>query len=97
MGTYINDDKITANKIAKLMIGKEIKLEFPERKIDGKELLKVDKVSYVTSKGFKALNNISFSIKEGEIFGLAGIEGNGQEQIIELVSGLKKLTTGTIT
>ena len=87
---------LTANKIAKLMVGKEIKLEFPERKIQGKDLLKVENISYITSNGFKALDNISFSIKEGEVFGLAGIEGNGQEQIMEVISGLKKLSKGNI-
>ena len=96
MGTYPNDKNLTANKIAKLMVGKEIKLEFPERKIQGKDLLKVENISYITSNGFKALDNISFSIKEGEVFGLAGIEGNGQEQIMEVISGLKKLSKGNI-
>lgn len=97
INTYKNDSKLTVGKIAKEMVGREVKLSYPKRKIDTKEILNVENISYITSKGFKALDNISFSIKEGEIFGLAGIEGNGQEQVVQIVTGLRKPSDGTIT
>ena len=97
IGTYKNDSKLTIGKIAKEMVGREIKLSYPKRKIDGDKILRVENLSYKTSKGFDALSDASFSIKEGEIFGLAGIEGNGQEQIIQIITGLRKPSGGRIT
>jgi simple sugar transport system ATP-binding protein len=79
------------------MVGKVINLDYPKRKIDTEEIFKFENVSYSTSKGFKALDDITFSIKEGEIFGLAGIEGNGQEQIMQIVAGLRKATSGEVS
>ncbi len=97
ISTYKNDAKITIGKIAKEMVGREVKLSYKERKINSKEIVKVENLSYITSKGFKALDNISFSIKEGEIFGLAGIEGNGQEQVIQIVTGLRNPSEGSVS
>ena len=51
---------------------------------------------YDTSSNFRALNGVSFKVYEGEIFGLAGIEGNGQEEIINCLTGLKKMTSGKV-
>jgi len=94
--TYKNDSKINVGKIAKEMVGREVKLSYKKRTLDSKDLVKIENLSYLTSKGFKALDNISFTIKEGEIFGLAGIEGNGQEQVIQIITGLRKPFEGKV-
>ncbi len=47
-------------------------------------------------KGLLALEEISFDIKEGEVFGIAGVEGNGQTELIEAITGLRKTESGTI-
>ena len=96
INTYKNDSKITVGKIAKEMVGRDVKLSYPKRKIDTNKIVEIENLSYVTSKGFKALDDISFSINEGEIFGLAGIEGNGQEQVIQILTGLRKPTDGKV-
>ncbi|NQX83135.1 MAG: ATP-binding cassette domain-containing protein [Mycoplasmataceae bacterium] len=96
IGTHINNSKLNIEILAKEMIGKKIQLSYPTKKVSDKILLKINNLSYITSKGFRALNDVSFDIKEGEIFGLAGIEGNGQEQIIQTIVGLRKPTEGNI-
>ena len=48
-------------------------------------------------RGEKALNDVSFSVKAGEILGVAGVEGNGQRELAEVVCGLKVPTAGTVT
>ncbi len=96
MGTYENNSKLKPSDIGELMVGRNIDLKYPARKIEDKPILKVDNLSYRTRGGFKALNNVSFEINEGEIFGLAGIEGNGQEEIISILTNLRKPTSGFV-
>ncbi len=50
----------------------------------------------MSDKGFKALNDVSFTICEGEIFGLAGISGNGQQELVEAIAGLRKAHRGKV-
>ncbi len=96
MGTYDNDAKLTPSMISKLMVGKTIELEYPRRKVNNKPVIKVEGLSYRTKDGFKAVNDISFEINEGEIFGLAGIEGNGQEEVLKIFTDLRKPSSGKI-
>lgn len=92
VASYKNTPDITIEDIAKIMVGTKITLEFMKEKPNVNKLLEVKNLSYITKKGFKAVDNISFDIKEGEIFGLAGIEGNGQEEIFNCIAGIKKAT-----
>lgn len=96
MGTHINDSKLKPADIGKLMVGKTIELNYPKRKISNKPLIKVNNLSYRASNGFKALEDVSFEIYEDEIFGLAGIEGNGQEEIVKILTNLRKPYKGNI-
>lgn len=96
MGTHKNTDKLKPADIGKEMVGREVKLTYPKRKITGKDILEIKNLSYRTRTGFKALDSVSFSVKEGEIFGLAGIEGNGQEEIVKLITNLRKPQRGEI-
>ncbi len=97
MGTYDNTDSLKPADIGELMVGKTIDLDYPARTIEEKPVFKLDGVSYKTSKGFEAVRDVSFEIYEGEIFGLAGIEGNGQEEIIKMITNLRRPTHGTIS
>ncbi len=91
--TFENNKSVTIQKIAKEMVGENIKLSYPKRKVDNEVLFKIKNLNYTTTKGFKALTDISFDIKKGEIFGLAGIEGNGQEEVINIITGIKKYSS----
>ncbi|MEI7884933.1 MAG: ABC transporter ATP-binding protein [Clostridia bacterium] len=88
----------SSNELAELMVGKQMSME---RKNAGGELgevvLKVDKVCAQNDKGLQALNNISFSIRAGEILGVAGVAGNGQSVLSEVLSGMREATRGKIT
>ncbi len=97
MGTYVNDSSLKPATIGELMVGKTIELDFPVRKIEEKPLFKADSVSYTTKRGFESLRNVSFEIYEGEIFGLAGIEGNGQEELVKIITNLRRPTHGTVS
>ncbi len=96
MGTHDNNAKLKPADIGKLMVGKTIELKYPARKIKPNPILKVNNLSYRAGNGFKALDDVSFEIYEGEIFGLAGIEGNGQEEIVKILTNLRKPYKGNI-
>ena len=90
-------DKVTEQEISKLMVGRDVKLDIdkPKKHVD-ETFLEVKDVTYVDELGKTAVNKVSFSIRKGEILGIAGIEGNGQSELIELVTGMKKPATGEI-
>lgn len=96
VSTHENDNKLDTEKIIKEMIGRNIQLKYLPRNISDNVLLKVRNLTYETAKGFIAINDINFDIYEGEIFGLAGIEGNGQEEVLKIITGLRRPKIGEI-
>jgi simple sugar transport system ATP-binding protein len=62
----------------------------------GKEVLKVENLVVQSDRGVDAVKDVSFSIREGEILGLAGIDGNGQKELAEAISGARKIKSGRI-
>ncbi|MFQ6081272.1 MAG: ABC transporter ATP-binding protein [Candidatus Bathyarchaeia archaeon] len=89
--------KATAKALAKHMVGREVlfRVKKPKVKI-GKEVLRVENLSALSDRGILALKGVSFSIREGEIFGIAGITGNGQHELAEALAGLRKAEGGKI-
>lgn len=84
-------------KLAELMVGKPVLLsvENPEPE-PGEVVLEVDHVSYTNEDGVTVLNDIDFQIHEGEIFGIAGVEGNGQNELSRVIMEREKLEQGSI-
>jgi simple sugar transport system ATP-binding protein len=78
-----------AADLARMMVGREVllRVEKPAAKPGAPELV-VEKLSVTTSDGTKRVNDVSFSVRRGEIVGIAGVEGNGQTELIEALAGL---------
>lgn len=88
----------TEKSLAKEMVGREVLFRVERTKIErGAPILEVDNLSVRSDKGFIAVDQLSFSIHEGEIFGVAGISGNGQRELVEALAGLRKIEGGKIT
>ncbi|MBW1714249.1 MAG: ABC transporter ATP-binding protein [Deltaproteobacteria bacterium] len=87
-----------ANKLAGMMVGKEITLSLDKPSVKkGKRLLEVRGLSVNSEKGGKPLvNNVSFDIHEGEILGVAGVDGNGQGELADAIAGLQPVSKGQI-
>lgn len=87
----------TKEMIANAMVGRAVLFttEKPEVTI-GKEILKVENITIKDENNIIKVDNISFDIKEGEVFGIAGVEGSGQTELVEAITGLKNITLGTI-
>lgn len=86
-------------QLAELMIGEPVLQDDIQRK-DFKNdtpILHLDDVSVESNTGRKLLNRISLKVFSGEIVGVAGVEGNGQSELIEILTGLRQIQEGTIT
>jgi general nucleoside transport system ATP-binding protein len=79
----------SAAELARLMVGREVllRVDKPDAKAGG-VILSVRDVSVTAGDGTKPLDNVSFEVRAGEIVGIAGVEGNGQTELIEALAGL---------
>ncbi|GAA4701263.1 ABC transporter ATP-binding protein [Brevibacillus fulvus] len=83
--------------LAAKMVGREVNFRIDKKPSEPKEvILAVENVTAVGNRGVDALKGISFEIRAGEILGIAGVEGNGQSELIEALTGLRKVKEGRI-
>ncbi|MEI3339115.1 MAG: ABC transporter ATP-binding protein [Eubacterium sp.] len=67
-----------------------------ERELSDTVVLRLDHVSAENDKGLPAIKEVSFDIREGEIFGIAGVAGNGQRELAEMIAGLRPAKSGKL-
>jgi general nucleoside transport system ATP-binding protein len=87
----------TAEGLARMMVGREVLLRV--NKDDAKPqdaILAVRGLSLSGAEGNSILDNVSFEVRGGETLGIAGVEGNGQTELIEILAGLRKATDGDV-
>jgi simple sugar transport system ATP-binding protein len=84
-------------QLAEMMVGREVLFDKLDKKeTSGEVLIEATNLSAKDKRGFPALRGIDFSVRAGEILGVAGIEGNGQTELIEVLSGMRDYEEGTI-
>lgn len=104
--TVLRDGKVVATKktsstnkreLARLMVEREVifRLKKPRVKL-GRPLLEIKKLCALSDKGLPALKEISLSVREGEILGIAGVAGNGQRELAEVIAGVREATGGKV-
>lgn len=82
--------------IANMMVGRPVLFELEKDPVTiGGPVVTVEGLTVKGDNGLDAVKDISFTIREGEILGIAGIEGNGQTELIEFLAGLRKSENGT--
>ncbi|MDP8269664.1 MAG: ABC transporter ATP-binding protein [Candidatus Tenebribacter davisii] len=87
------DEKGLASK----MVGREVIFNVPkEDKKAGDEIFSIKDLVVKDNRGIVAVDNLNLSVKKGEILGLAGIDGNGQTELLEAITGLRKVESGEI-
>ncbi len=85
-------------ELARLMVGRSVSLKRAiETVTPGEVLLKAQRLVVKNDRGHVAVRNVSFEIREGEILGLAGVDGNGQLELGEAIVGLRKIEGGELT
>jgi simple sugar transport system ATP-binding protein len=83
--------------LATMMVGRDVEMEIPRALIEpGAAVLDVHKLTVLDDRKMPAAKDVSFRIRQGEILGLAGVQGNGQTELAAALSGLRKIESGTI-
>ena len=100
-GKYINTVKVSEvneNDLAAMMVGRDVnfKVEKKEQK-PGEAALVVKNLRAKDYRGVDVLDDFDITVRKGEIVGLAGVDGNGQMELVEIITGLRKAESGTIT
>jgi ABC-type uncharacterized transport system ATPase subunit len=85
-------------ELARLMVGREVffRLEKNPAQI-GEAVLSIEEVEALNDKGLPALRKVSFYLHAGEVIGVAGVAGNGQRELAEVITGLRPVVSGCIT
>ena len=87
----------TQEQLAKLMVGREVFLRVDKKPAEpGEPLLQVEDLHVLDQRGLPAVRGVSFEVRAGEIVGIAGVDGNGQTELIDALTGLTKVQNGVI-
>jgi general nucleoside transport system ATP-binding protein len=94
----VDKEGATEEQLARLMVGREVllRVEKPPHET-GETLLKVENVSVVDDRGLPVVRDVSLDVRAGEIVGIAGVDGNGQTELIDAITGLRRLEAGRVT
>lgn len=88
---------VSEDDLATLMVGREVCLNQDKAPaVFGEEIFKIEDITVLNEKGLKAVKDLSLTIKKGEILGIAGIDGNGQKELVEAINNLKVVESGKI-
>ncbi|GFN33801.1 ABC transporter ATP-binding protein [Paenibacillus xylaniclasticus] len=85
------------NELAAMMVGRPVTLHTRARRQPlGKVVLQVDGLHRQGGRGRSGLRGVSFKVREGEIIGIAGVDGNGQHELVEVITGLAPAAAGSV-
>ena len=97
MGVH-NTKDVNPEQISRLMVGRDVVLKVrKEKPKPGEEVLRVRDVEYVNEWGKKMLDKVSLSVRRGEILGIAGVEGNGQKELVDMLFQMNTPNAGSIS
>lgn len=93
----VNTKDTSIDELAELMVGRKVKLIVDKKPSNpGRDILVIEDLHAKDSRGLPAVNGVSLKISGGEILGIAGVDGNGQTEFIEVLTGLRKPESGKI-
>src|SRR5262249_5219122 len=88
--------QVTAADLAVLMVGSFAAPAPPPPPADAPAQLEIRHLSATDDRGLTALNDVTVAVRAGEIFGVAGVDGNGQAELFEVLAGLRQPAGGTV-
>lgn len=99
-GKYINTVKVVdvdENDLASMMVGRDVEFKVKKENIEPSEVvLEVKDLRGKDYRGVEILKGLNINVRKGEIVGLAGVDGNGQTELVEILTGLKEAVSGEI-
>lgn len=96
-------DKVTVaessqKELAEKMVGREVSFSVNKKESEvGDVVLDVKDINVLNNRDLPILNGLSLNVRKGEILGIAGVDGNGQSELIEAITGLRKVESGSIS
>ena len=92
----VKKTETTTDKLAQMMVGRELQELSDRRQLEGRPLLEVKGLTVGAKTAKPVLDNVSITVNRGEILGIAGVSGNGQSEFIQAISGLRTIDEGSI-
>lgn len=100
-GKYIDTvavDQVSENDLAAMMVGRDVEFTVEKKPLDpGNVVLEVKDLRGKDYRGVEILKGLNLNVRRGEIVGLAGVDGNGQTEFVEILTGLRKADSGSVT
>jgi simple sugar transport system ATP-binding protein len=100
-GKYINTvavEDVTENDLASMMVGRDVEFVVDKKPLKpGETVLEVKDLRGKDYRGVEILKGLNLNVRRGEIVGLAGVDGNGQTEFVEILTGLRKADSGSVT
>lgn len=94
----VTPEEMNEAKLASLMVGREVILKVKKGEASPKEqILKVEDLHAIDNRGLESLRGVSFEVRAGEVLGIAGVQGNGQTELAEALTGLRATKSGQVT
>ena len=91
----VNTRETSIPELARMMVGREVFMQVDKPPVKrGQSVLKVDNLLCTNEAGRPVVNHVSFDVFAGEILGIAGVEGNGQTELVEVLAGLREAAAG---
>ena len=89
--------KTSQAELAAMMVGREVLLRVEKQAVTfGDDVLVVKDLHVLDSRDLPAVSGVSFALREGEILGIAGVQGNGQAELVEALTGLREAASGQV-
>jgi simple sugar transport system ATP-binding protein len=96
MGVF-NTPEITEEEISRRMVGRDVILKVQKSQAKPKDkVLSVCNLNYINDLHKAMVKDVSFAIRSGEILGIAGVEGNGQRELVEIITGIRRASSGSV-
>ncbi len=97
IGTVDVDD-VSQEDLAEMMVGRAIEFRVDKKDIDaGETILEIQNLHVKDNRNIERVRGLSLQVMQGEILGIAGIDGNGQTELLEAINGLRTVESGSIT
>lgn len=94
----VNVADVSERQLAEMMVGREVNFKVEKEDLEpGNEVFKIDDIVVKDNRKLEAVKGLNLQLKRGEILGIAGIDGNGQSELIEAITGLRHIESGSVT
>jgi simple sugar transport system ATP-binding protein len=94
---HTTPDEADEQALASMMVGRDVKLVVDkEAATPGEPVLSVDELAVADDRGQRVVDGVSFDVRAGEILALAGVQGNGQTELVEAITGLRPARSGSV-